>query len=189
MKPKSWTDAVIASTGGEDEKMHKIVAEVDRFFKSVHADVEDWKFSMEDYGDGTRIFVRFQIHINKSGDAAKLAGSKERASTPGRRGAPGEGVPTLAIEAGPDELGARGGAHEPEATGAARRADSDIASFVDLWRHRRESNVGAEYHKEGSPFVDASSDEDNGRRSVGGPSLDVATEHADEEQNVPRRRT
>ncbi len=76
MKPKKGTGSVTELAGRGKQKMVTIVDEVDRFFKSVHADIEDWKFSMEDYGDGTRIFVRFQVHINRSEDSP---------SPPGRR--------------------------------------------------------------------------------------------------------
>src|SRR5579863_570218 len=70
MKQNTRALSIPAAKGADDEKMHNIVDEVDRFFKSVHAEIEDWKFSMEDYGDGTRIFVRFQLHINRSGASA-----------------------------------------------------------------------------------------------------------------------
>jgi hypothetical protein len=31
----------------------------------LNAELEDWKISMEEYGDGTRVFARFQILIRK----------------------------------------------------------------------------------------------------------------------------
>src|SRR5579863_6911100 len=99
MKQNTRALSIPAAKGADDEKMHQIVDEVDRFFKAVHADIEDWKFSMEDYGDGPRIFVRFQIHVNKSGVPLKrLATSvKPPASAPvDERAGPG---PVLA--AGP----------------------------------------------------------------------------------------
>ncbi|MGD0249681.1 MAG: hypothetical protein ABSB97_02160 [Thermoplasmata archaeon] len=158
MKSKKHASSVTDLASREDEKMHKIVDEVDRFFKSVHADIEDWKFSMEDYGDGTRIFVRFQIHINRSGVSTNPEGSKAREPSAGevndRRAALSEpGGRTL-----PDGREVTEDIHEPDGTGAARRADLDLASFVKQWRGKKESSLGGEYHKEGAPYLDAHSE-------------------------------
>jgi len=38
---------------------------MDDFFDNINAEIEDWKFSMEEQRDGTRIFARFQILIKK----------------------------------------------------------------------------------------------------------------------------
>ncbi len=39
--------------------------EVDRFFDNLNAEIEDWKISMEEFKDGTRIFARVQVLIKK----------------------------------------------------------------------------------------------------------------------------
>jgi hypothetical protein len=144
---------------GDDQKMNQIVDEVDRFFKSVHADIEDWKFSMEDYGDGTRIFVRFQLHFQSSGSVpttarsmAPVEGRKPAAITV-RDAAVAPGGRTL-----PDGRAVTEDVHEPDATGAARRADQDLASFVEVWRGKQENKMGGEFHKAGAPFLDAHSE-------------------------------
>jgi hypothetical protein len=154
MKPKSRAPPTIEFSGGEDEKMRKIVDEMDRFFESVHADIEDWKFSMEDHGDGTRIFVRFQIHINKPADSSATAGSKVKKLSPGKTDDRGEGglVPAKSKSTDSPEV------HEKSpvagGTGVPSQADTDLASFVELWKNKRESNRGLEFHKEGAPYVD-----------------------------------
>lgn len=34
-----------------------------KLFENLNIGIEDWKLSMEESRDGTRIFVRFQIHV------------------------------------------------------------------------------------------------------------------------------
>lgn len=36
---------------------------VGKLFENLNLGIEDWKISMEESRDGTRIFVRFQIHV------------------------------------------------------------------------------------------------------------------------------
>jgi hypothetical protein len=157
VKTKVRLEANPEPAAGEDEKISKIVDEVDRFFKSVHADVEDWKFSMEDYGDGTRIFVRFQIHFNQSVVPPKLPHPKEAR-------APSAGSADRAVqlvvrpgESPPNGHGHVGAVAEVEGTGSSERADRDLASFFDLWRRKKEHNLHGEFHKTGAPFLDARS--------------------------------
>ena len=50
---------------GKKENVEKIAESVDKFFEDLHLEIEDWKFSMEEFSDGTRIFVRFQIVVKK----------------------------------------------------------------------------------------------------------------------------
>jgi hypothetical protein len=50
---------------GKKENVEKIAESVDKFFENLHLEIEDWKFSMEEFSDGTRIFVRFQIIVKK----------------------------------------------------------------------------------------------------------------------------
>jgi hypothetical protein len=180
-KAKKGVSSITELAGAEDEKMHKIVDEVDRFFKSVHADIEDWKFSMEDYGDGTRIFVRFQIHINNPGVAPDASRSKVRALSPGETKAravvdpPVPGGRTL-----PDGREVTEDVHKPDGTGAARQADLDLASFVEVWRAKQDSTQGVEYHKEGAPYVDAGSEWKGHKRRSDEASPDAAGEPTDE---------
>ncbi len=165
MNAKDITSSVPGLAAGDEEKMNQIVNEVDRFFKSVHADIEDWKFSMEDYGDGTRIFVRFQIHINKATAPTEPARSKPMAL-------PLEEATDRAvirsIQAGPSppvEPVVTANLPETDGTGAAKRADLDLASFVELWRRKRDSSLGSAYHKEGAPYLDAGSEWKGTKRS------------------------
>jgi hypothetical protein len=143
---------------GDSEKMKQIVAEVDRFFKSVHADIEDWKFSMEDYGDGTRIFVRFQIHINKMGGVPSPGRSKVREPVSGDATKRVVALSLRGGQAGPDRPMVAVEVHDPERAGAAQQEETDLASFVDLWRQKRERNLSGEYHLEGAPYIDTQSE-------------------------------
>jgi hypothetical protein len=166
VKPRARSGSTLPFTGGEDEKMHKIVDEVDRFFQSVHADIEDWKFSMEDYGDGTRIFVRFQIHINSPSSETRPGFPSAKPLSTGTaddrsvsRSVPPRGSAARAGPAVEDTL-------QPHAPGTASRADTDLASFVDLWRNKRNSSQGSEFHKEGAPYLDAGSEWKGRKRGV-----------------------
>lgn len=166
--------------------MNNIVEEVDRFFKMVHADIEDWKFSMEDYGDGPRIFVRFQIHVNKSGVALTQADPKDDRVSPKTgddqvlpRSIPSVPSPPTPLEV-PKEI------HEPVGASAASRADLDLASFVEHWRHTRDNNAAAEFHKEGAPYMDAGSHWKGEKRSSGDALAAVQPERANEEPGIPK---
>jgi hypothetical protein len=186
MTPKSGADSVRQLAGAEDEKLHKIVDEVDRFFKSVHADIEDWKFSMEDYGDGTRIFVRFQIHINNSGALASTGRAKDAATDPSPVKVPvGAVVGAPGGRTLPDGRAVTEDIHEPEGVAAARRADLDLASFVEVWRGKQDSNTGGEYHKPGAPYLDAQSEWKGHPRTSGEIAPNAASESADETPTVP----
>jgi hypothetical protein len=50
---------------GKKENVEKIADTVDKFLENLRLEIEDWKFSMEEFSDGTRIFLRFQIHVKK----------------------------------------------------------------------------------------------------------------------------
>ncbi|MGD0587670.1 MAG: hypothetical protein ABSA63_02620 [Thermoplasmata archaeon] len=191
MKSKQKTGPVTGLASGEDEKMHKIVDEVDRFFKSVHADIEDWKFSMEDYGDGTRIFVRFQIHINKSGDSPGPESSKDQVPSlvPSLGPATVSAIDVSVVPGGrtlPDGREVTEDIHEPDGTGAARQADLDLASFVEVWRGKQDSNMGGEYHKPGAPYVDAQFEWKGHTRTADEVSPDEPGERTDEDAKAPR---
>jgi hypothetical protein len=148
-------DAPIAEIlGVQDEKIRKVVEEVDRFFKSIHTDVEDWKFAMQDGGDGTRIFVRFQLHIKTSGAASHPKGTKVDVRTSA------ETVPIESVLSAP-EVPPSPQIRE-ETTGAAAsgdleavpRADPDLASFVEAWKRKRANGPQLEFHRPGAPLVD-----------------------------------
>jgi hypothetical protein len=182
-KPKTRASAAIESSGGEEEKIGKIVEEVDRFFKSVHADIEDWKFSMEEYGDGTRIFVRFQIHINKAGASSESVSLKE---TFAKQEAVDEPVASPRVKPALPALEGRSAPGDPRDPGsAANRADLDLASFVEVWRSKRDRSKGGEYHKPGAPYMDPESDP--GRATgEGGPGSPATVDRwADAERKVP----
>jgi hypothetical protein len=186
-KSKKGTGSLSELAGGEEQKMHKIVDEVDRFFKSVHADIEDWKFSMEDYGDGTRIFVRFQVHINKSGDSPSP--ERSRAPIPSLGPVTGSRIDAAVAQGGrtlPDGREVTEDIHEPDGTGAARRADLDLASFVEVWRGKQDSTTGGEYHKPGAPYLDAHSEWKGHTRTGAEVSPDVSGEHTNEDPEAPR---
>jgi hypothetical protein len=184
-KPKSRADEVTELAAGGDEKMTKIVDEVDRFFKSVHADIEDWKFSMEDYGDGTRIFVRFQIHINQS--IVSPGAEKSTGAVPSPEGVkdPVAGPSVLSGLTPPDAREVPEDVPEPDGTGAARRADSDLASFVELWRSKREKSQSGEYHKAGAPYLDARSEWKGHKRRADEALPEKPAERTDEEPKIP----
>ena len=65
MDKKEQASSIIKLMGGKPEQADKIVDEVERFFSNLNAEVEDWKISMEEFKDGTRIFARVQILIKK----------------------------------------------------------------------------------------------------------------------------
>lgn len=65
MGKKEKIASVLQLVGGKKENVAKIVDEIDKFFDSLNAEIEDWKFSMEEFRDGTRLFARFQILIKK----------------------------------------------------------------------------------------------------------------------------
>jgi hypothetical protein len=164
MSPKPQPGPETKASGAEDQKMSRIADEVDRFFQSVHADIEDWKFSMEDYGDGTRIFVRFQIHINKAGDPPTPQNS--RALGTGRR----EDTkrlpekPIITVKSSTPVVERTEPLAGPDETGDRERAELDLASFVDLWRRKRQTNQSGEFHKEGAPFMETQAEWDGQKR-------------------------
>jgi DNA polymerase elongation subunit (family B) len=65
MEQKEQVASILKLVGGNPEQAEKIVDEVDRFFDHLNAEIEDWKISMEEFKDGTRLFARVQILIKK----------------------------------------------------------------------------------------------------------------------------
>jgi hypothetical protein len=47
----------------KNENVETIVDTLEKFFENLHLEIEDWKISMEEFQEGTRIFVRFQIVV------------------------------------------------------------------------------------------------------------------------------
>lgn len=52
--------ALISSKSDDGGSMMDAVA---KLFENLNFGIEDWKLAMEESRDGTRIFVRFQIHV------------------------------------------------------------------------------------------------------------------------------
>jgi len=65
MGKKERISSVLRLVGGNAEDVDRIVGELDEFLDKLNAEVEDWKFSMEEFRDGTRIYGRFQMIIKK----------------------------------------------------------------------------------------------------------------------------
>lgn len=65
MGKKEQVASILKMVGGNAEQAERVVDEVDRFFDNLNAELEDWKISMEEFKDGTRIFARVQILIKK----------------------------------------------------------------------------------------------------------------------------
>jgi hypothetical protein len=65
MGKKEKIASVLQLIGGDRKNVENIVTELDQFLESLNAQIEDWKFSMGEYKDGTRIFVRVQVLIKK----------------------------------------------------------------------------------------------------------------------------
>ena len=65
MSKKESVASVMHMVGGNPDNVEKIVDEMDKFFDSMNAELEDWKVTMEEFTDGTRIFARLQILLKK----------------------------------------------------------------------------------------------------------------------------
>jgi hypothetical protein len=65
MSDKEKIISALHLINGKKENVEKIAESVDKFFENLHLEIEDWKFSMEEFSDGTRIFIRFQIIVKK----------------------------------------------------------------------------------------------------------------------------
>jgi hypothetical protein len=50
---------------GRKENLTLILDTIEQFFENLQVEVEDWKISTEEFHDGTRIFIRFQIMVKK----------------------------------------------------------------------------------------------------------------------------
>lgn len=169
-----------------EDKMSRIAGEVERFFQSVHADIEDWKFSMEDLGDGTRIFLRFQIHFNKPEKTSDPVAGRPRLSFPAEVAPRGE-VPPGREGPSPTEAGmALAETETTEEEGDRRRADRDMDSFLDSWRHPPTGSLEGEFHKPGAPDLDARPPSHGARHLGGEPSPEGVGIPADRRAAPPR---
>jgi hypothetical protein len=65
MSDKEKIVSALQLINGKKENVEKIAETVDNFFENLHLEIEDWKFSLEEFSDGTRIFIRFQILVKK----------------------------------------------------------------------------------------------------------------------------
>ena len=65
MEKKDKVASILQMVGGKADNVEKVVDEIDRFFDTINAELEDWKISMEEYRDGTRIYARFQVLLKK----------------------------------------------------------------------------------------------------------------------------
>jgi hypothetical protein len=65
MSDKEKIISALHLINGKKENVEKIAESVDKFFENLRLEIEDWKFSIEEFSDGTRIFVRFQIIVKK----------------------------------------------------------------------------------------------------------------------------
>lgn len=65
MNDKEKIISALHLINGKKENVEKIAESVEKFFENLHLEIEDWKFSMEEFSDGTRIFIRFQIIVKK----------------------------------------------------------------------------------------------------------------------------
>jgi len=65
MSDKEKIISALHLINGKKENVDKIAESVEKFFENLHLEIEDWKFSMEEFTDGTRIFIRFQIIVKK----------------------------------------------------------------------------------------------------------------------------
>jgi alpha-D-ribose 1-methylphosphonate 5-triphosphate synthase subunit PhnL len=59
------TPPVIEIVQSKKESATAIIGTIHQFFENLDLDIEDWKVSMEEFRDGTRLFVRFQVLVKK----------------------------------------------------------------------------------------------------------------------------
>ena len=65
MSDKEKVVSMLNIVDGKRENIETIVETIEKFFENLHLEIEDWKISMEDFREGTRVFVRFQIIVKK----------------------------------------------------------------------------------------------------------------------------
>lgn len=65
MNNKEKIAEVLHLAEGKKENLGLIIESIEKFFGNLHLELEDWKISMEESREGTRVFVRFQIIVKK----------------------------------------------------------------------------------------------------------------------------
>jgi hypothetical protein len=65
MSNKETIESALHIVEGKKENIDSIMDTVQQFFNNLHLEMEDWKISVEEFHEGTRVFVRFQIIIKK----------------------------------------------------------------------------------------------------------------------------
>lgn len=65
MSNKENVVSMIQVVEGKKEGIETIIQTIEQFFENLHLEIEDWKISMEESREGTRVFVRFQILVKK----------------------------------------------------------------------------------------------------------------------------
>jgi hypothetical protein len=65
MSEKEKIESMLHIVEGKKENVKTIMDTVEKFFENLHLEIEDWKISVEESREGTRIFVRFQIIVKK----------------------------------------------------------------------------------------------------------------------------
>jgi len=62
---KEKIESMLHIVEGKKENVKTIMDTVEKFFENLHLEIEDWKISVEESREGTRVFVRFQIIVKK----------------------------------------------------------------------------------------------------------------------------
>ena len=65
MSDKEKIESMLHIVEGKKENVKTIMDTVEKFFENLHLEIEDWKISVEESSEGTRVFVRFQIIVKK----------------------------------------------------------------------------------------------------------------------------
>ncbi|HVQ00271.1 MAG TPA: hypothetical protein VMT57_02025 [Candidatus Thermoplasmatota archaeon] len=65
MSNKEKIVEVLHLVEGKKENFEVVLEALDKFFQNLRVEVEDWKISMEEFEEGTRIFVRFQVIVKR----------------------------------------------------------------------------------------------------------------------------
>jgi hypothetical protein len=65
MSDKEKIESMLHIVEGKKENVKTIMDTIEKFFENLHLEIEDWKISVEESREGTRVFVRFQIIVKK----------------------------------------------------------------------------------------------------------------------------
>ncbi len=50
---------------GRKENVGVVIDAIEKFFENLRVDIEDWKISLEEFEEGTRVFVRLQVLVKR----------------------------------------------------------------------------------------------------------------------------